>query len=614
MSMYLNYPYSFDTPIGYTKNPLPKRSYFNHYVHEDKRRESPPPPVTGLTLDKLPREIRVRIANELSQLDSFNLLRTCRSLYSSTLPRLYQNIIIDQNYSQFNKEYNYHQFEKVDLELSLFSCSYINSPYNFKKFLKNYITLYKSFTLQLLQHRYVEFPSIKSFSCIDLPDELNIYDHGLNELLIEFVQVQPHLKELIWLGTGFEYKYLEYLPNCKSLVNLSLNLKYSSYITEKRQTALAAYNMPYPLKIQFPNLTNLEIQNFNSLFMLREILVNVLFSIENIGDQLTKIKLSRSDNHLNDSLLLYPYDSLIGPSLPFKSHELNTFDSIFANPKVRFNRLTSLVLHDFLIEPDEADLFMKCVNLENLTTLELSSVTEYQQSFDGVDLKTSFLLRIVSKLTNLKHLRIDYRESIVDSVPKFLRLLPQSSKLQSLDLTIRYNRSKLRTFRHETTLYEEYAQSILLNDRDWTLEKLSIDIKEENLYCGDINISLPLPPMFYDCLSRCKNLKSLRFSPSSAEIHNEILEMVQSLSKLEFLDVFGTKAGGAPHMGLEMVHPSIYDEWFKVQHVAMLYCKSNKNLKYIRVNKCVFEHLRNDISPRDGIDRWFNQKVKLGFE
>lgn len=183
--------------------------------------------------------------------------------------------------------------------------------------------------------------------------------------------------------------------------------------------------------------------------------------------------------------------------------------------------------------------------------------------------------------------------------------------MKTLDLTIRYNRSKLSSYQSESILYEEYALAITSNNRLNTLTKLSIDLKEENSYCGDISISLPLPMVFYNKINQCQNLKSLRFSPSN---HNEIINMIEMLKKLQYLDVFGTNAGGAPHLGLEMVNPTFFDEWFKVQHIAMLYTRCNMNLKYVRVNKCVFENLGIEVCPRDGLNRWFDQIIRMGVD
>lgn len=157
-----------------------------------------------LTLDILPFEIRLIIANELSQFDCLNLLRVSKAMYESTISRLYQFIVVDQEYSRFNNEMEY-GFKRMKQEsinntqkhryVQHFSCTFINSPYNFKRFIKTYNQKLEK------EGDHEGFPYVRKFECIDLPDSLNIYDHELNDDLIHFFRNLSSLNQLIWLST-----------------------------------------------------------------------------------------------------------------------------------------------------------------------------------------------------------------------------------------------------------------------------------------------------------------------------------------------------------------------------------------------------------------------------
>lgn len=547
----------FNVPVGYAKNPL------GAAVRMRTPLVAPPPP-HGFTLEKLPHEIRAKIALALGQLDCLALLRVSRQMHASTAPRLYHNVKVDHNFSHFSKEYDG-------------ACSYIKTAYSLRKFLASGKRL----------------RAVRSFLCVELPP-LNVHDHEFQRLLTAFFSALHGLRALVWLDAGFEYRYLKVLPNCAAIVLLSLNLKHGSFVADLNRDRH---------RLVLPRLTAFLMDSCQLTLALRD-----LSALYSAACSLQFLQLSRSDHHLNDAQLLYPCLALADGNLRYNPSERNTISAIFkAND--HFDNLTTLLLNDFLLEPEEATLLMHSVDLGKLTTLELCSISEIQRSLP-THLTTSFLLRIVGGLSGLQHLLIDYRESITDSVPAFLQSLP-TDRLESLDLTIRFNRSKLITFANEAALYDSYSQALSMRDFQ-AIKKLSIDIKDENSYCADINLSLPLPTSFFPFIKSCRELQSLRLSPCDGEVRRDVVELVAYMANLRYLDVFGTKAGGAPHLGLEMVHPTVYDEWFKVQHVAMIYAQCNRCLKYIRVNKCIFENTGTEVSPRDGINRWFNQRVKMG--
>lgn len=585
------------------------------------------------SLDKLPFEIRLKVANQLSQFDCLNLLRTNRAMYSSTIPRLYQHIIIDQNYSQFNKEYDFRHYIFMDdfNDYEDFSCSYIKSSYNFKRFLQYYLRMHQS--LENNNAKFNKFgpsasyPYIRKIQCIDLPDSLNIYDYELNENLNNFFGKLTHLKELVWLNDNFRLEYLEMLPNYLSITTLVLNIKFSNYLSEFHSPtglefgSLEADDNSGKLMI-FPNLINFQIRPFQNSNRLIKIINNLLISCKPdiISEHLRILKLSRFDKDI--SVLVPPSQNLVTTSEISELNELDlgTINALFVRSELKYlNNLSILLFNNCLLTPDDSQTLINSVNLSNLKTLELKNISEYQRIHETVSnaeevisyLQKSFIVKIAPFLSSLEHLCIDYRESLTDSVPDFLKSIA-SDNLKSLDLTIRFNQSKLNSFNNDINeFYSAYSNAIISGNKCKTLVKLSIETKEENTFC---DLSIPIPSnFFYEELGNCLNLKSLRINPS--ECSEKIVTLIRNLPKLTKLDVFGSHAGGAPHLGSAMVHPTVYDEWFRVQDAATLYLKYNPNLKYVRINKCTFECIGDllQVIPRDGIDRWFNEHVRVGF-
>ena len=176
--------YLFNSPVGYSKKPLipPLINSSCQEKNEFHPNEIP----KRNRLDTLPFEVRAKIANELSQFDCLNLLRTNKAMYMSTMPRLYQHIVIDENYSQFNKEISFKYYEKTVKNRPDYrkehSCTFVKSSYNFRRLLTHYILLYET------KFKYCEpsniptssFPYIKTLKCLELPDSLNTYDHQLH--------------------------------------------------------------------------------------------------------------------------------------------------------------------------------------------------------------------------------------------------------------------------------------------------------------------------------------------------------------------------------------------------------------------------------------------------
>lgn len=616
--------YLFNSPVGYSKNPL-EPLILSQTQHENlPTLMNEKPQLNGL--DSLPFEVRAKIANELSQFDCLNLIRTNKAMYTSTMPRLYQHIVIDENYSQFNREISFKHYERPAEGNHGYvkenSCTFIKSSYSFRRLLTHYIVLYEN-KFKYCGPSYVNadnFPYIKTLKCIELPDSLNTYDHDLNDQISDFFTTLVHLRELVWLKDNFRLEYLNSLPNTNSIKTLILNIKFSNYLSEL-STSPSAHSDAELIssvsslkQLSFPQVTNFQIRPFQNSKRLQRIINNLLVceNTEQILYNLKVLKIARFDKDVN--VLVPPCQELVSSNADSLSDlDLYTIRSLYESKLDYLPNLEVLLLNNCLLTLDDADLLIEKVNLSNLKTFELKNVSEYHRyherevsSHDRPE--DSFLTRLVSHIDQLEHLALDFREAYTDTVWLFLSNL-RSRKLKSLDLIIRYNDTKLHAF---TTgdLYQCYAQALVSGYMTESVIKLSMEIKQENQFC---DLVIPLPTnYFYDQIGRFKKLKSLRINPNVSQDHYEVLQLVGSLPRLTYLDVFGAQAGGAPNLGLGMVHPTIYDDWFKVQHVAIMYFQQNPHVKYIRINKCVFER-KLEVVPRDGLDTWFSQLVRVGY-
>lgn len=510
----------------------------------------------------LPTEIKITIISLLSQYDCNNLLKTCKSLHNLATPRLYQNIIVDENYNHFSNENIYNLTYNQEM-----SCTYINNQHSLKRFIK---------TVNDESHCYKYH--IKKFQVYRLPKSLNIYE--LYPDLAIFFSKLFGLTDLIWNDSNFNSVWLHNIPEKHSLKKLCFFLK------DKLQ------KFPY-----FPNLEFFQYEPF-SLKTLPK----------NLSNNLSSLILSK--DRVSNCLLPNCYDLSVRSAEITHIHtkyydiDLKSISNIVSN--ISYLNLSKLSLNNVLITNSDADLLSKSINLSNLNDLNLNNISEYQ--ILNSPHHFSFLISLVPHLTNLKNLSLDYRQQDIDSIPEFLSQLNEH-KLKSLDLVIRLNQTK--NIGDGYDLYNDYG-SIILGFKNLT--KLSIEMKREVDNIADATnfhllADFPENLDFISQLHTLADLSSLRVNPNK-NIDN-LLDSVTKMDKLRYLDLFGSKAGISPSLGLGMVHPSVYDDWYKVQHVANKFNRRNSKINYIQVSDCVFECSKSNVIPRKGYDEWFKGKVRV---
>ncbi|EGV65418.1 hypothetical protein PSN45_002404 [Yamadazyma tenuis] len=538
--------YQFNSPIGYSKKPL---------VYDGRKKEGVGSgdgdavvwnPAKNVSLDKLPVEILSMIIHYLDQFDSLKLMMTNRIMYALVKPKLYENIIIDSNYSEFNKEFRsykfQHQHQMTNTTIKL-TATFIKSSYNFKRFLSAY-----------------DGTAVRRLQCISFPDSVTVLDGDVNDLIVRLFEKLRGLHELVWVPANFKMDFLRHLDlNSNTVISLVVNIRFN------RQNL--------QVLSRFRHLVNFQLGPYTSTDNLRQLVQFVDMS------KLRILKLWKSDTQSNicdpsaARLLDYPH-----------GHELEDVNILSTK---QFKCLTKLCLKEMFVCEGDFASFASSVSTSGLTKLEFKRITEYKTGHAD-----SFLLRLSRELQSITELMLDYRESHKDNIPEFLRNI---NHLHKLDLVVRNNDTK-------TFDAKQYSRSLQVHAD--TLAHLSLEIYHEK--------SLGFQPVAVDLqkvdLSHATKLESLRIN-STDEIDS--VRLVAQLPRLRYLNLFGMKAGGSPNLGLGMIHPTVFDEWFKVQHVALIYLENNGSLEYVKINSCLFECRDGEVVPREGIDNWFNEVVRV---
>lgn len=560
MANFLEYHLLLNAPIGYAKNPIRARSDVPRTVLEPNYTISPPPPGSR-TIDMLLPEILDKIAGLLSQTDTISLALTCKGLAKPCLDRLYSRVVVDSKYTEFNKEHSG-------------SFTYINQLYSLKKFFHTKRT-----------------KSIKALYVVSLPDLLWLDDPLMKKLQLEFFGSLSNLHELVWLASFFDTEYLVQLPSHSLLTRLEINVAHGSLEDSP--------------SLSFPNLESLSMRPFSCNSSVSRVMPQTL----------QKLKLAQFAE--DPAVLLPPARYLADPDdyLDHSRHERRRVGFRHESRKMGsdisdmvrrkglgvIHTLTGLSLDNFLVSEDDALRLANAVVLPQLRQLELKNVSEIGPVESS---RIGFLGQLGPRVPALQHLRLDFREASPDTVGPFLRGV---AELKSLDLVVRMNEVK-KSYVDINSMYVDYGETI---GNLQHLEHLCVEVREE---VELLDKTLPTPVPMLEGFTRLTKLRSLRLNGNEgAHAVEMFLDLLRKLPKLTILDVFGKWAGGPPNLGLGMVHPNVFDSWFKVQHVALLYWRVQTLIKYIRIRECVFEVRHGVANPRNHLDRWFDSQIRPGW-
>ncbi|ODV87533.1 hypothetical protein CANARDRAFT_195113 [[Candida] arabinofermentans NRRL YB-2248] len=267
----------------------------------------------------------------------------------------------------------------------------------------------------------------------------------------------------------------------------------------------------------------------------------------------------------------------------------------------RFPNLTKLSLINLIMKPNDLN---KLKSIENqLQFLEFTNI--YEISNDSSSILSSF------KPLNLKILKIDITQSLIDHVPQFINNLPYNT-LNELDITVRFNELKNLTL---DEILIDYIESI--KNQSQSLIKLSFEIICE---VRMVQFQQPLNKSQFNQLFNDITyplLKSLRFQLQFNELLSNKIQFFNSVPLISKLSIIGANSIER-HWGLGTTYPGIFDSWLRIQHLPLQLINDDPkpsihNLKYIKMNDCLFEIKNNDLIPRNTIDDWYDHETRVCF-
>lgn len=558
----------------------------------------------------LPIEIKTLITSHLSQHDLVNLARVSRSFYDAAMFSLYENVVIDSDYSFLNDPLR-DTGEKV---------TFIKTRYNLKKF------------MQLIRENSdTPFPMgmlVRSFKVINLPD--GISRNEVRSFIYDSIPNLTRLSSFYWKTNSsvLPLSLLDVLPNKEEITTLAFNVDLG------KTTSFTSNAFPSLTKISLAPFVNS--QNLSAFF--ESILLSEGETIEKLetlqlASELPSVLHKPSGNvssaqclvitkYMMDNNLQQPNTSESDRFIVYNQIDCGfwSFLNAIAKKGKRFESLKILDIHSANFLSTDSNEVCNIVNLKNLRTLCLSNINEIQFLPD-VDyevhdvsnlalryMKPSFLEGLLPNLRQLTKLKLDYRESMKDTVCEFIGALQTKANisLRELDIVIHWDDSKEAVWSSWETLAERYIAAILLHKK--TLRKLSLIATEDSKF---YELHKTIPANMLRSLKDCRHLQSLRLHGESLHPSGHLL--LSEFPDLHYLDLVGKEAGGPPHMGLQVVHDGVLDNWYRVIHVAITLAQGNPSLKFVRVDKCLFECGRSgNVSPKlDNLKNWFEKKTRV---
>jgi hypothetical protein len=529
-------------------------------------------------------------------------MRVNRAFFQSTVVRLYHTVIVDPSYSYFNQDVLFDSRPSS-------TATFIKMKYSIKTFLKT-MTQLTPIQVSDFGINHVSYSIfINKLQFVELPDGF-CTPFDLSFFAFMSIKRLEKLNRLYW-GSQKELSFetIHRIPNKENLNSLHVNIDFKRLQSPSDFEAFKG----------FKNLEKLSIQQFLNSFNLFHMFKCFMEDNEDIA-KLKVLRLSRLDSShgfiKNPSTSMLVLTSYIIENEPVKLSEydmsciLNLY-MLFKNSPRNLNDLGVFSLDSVVVTSADAIRLDTVMDLSKLEQLELKNITEVQFP-DGVNIPLSmnelcthldpgFLTSLGSKLKNLTRLCIDYRESLRDTVPDFIESI---ENLQELDVTIRWNVTKLCSVPSWKHLCESYIKAILKHAPK--LKKLSLETKEDSVFCDLHKL------IFTDCLLKLSGLSEIE----SLRLHGYALQpcaplLASTLPRLKYFELFGSSAGGAPHMGLQVVHDGVLDDWLRVRHVALNIAEQNPHVRFVKIDKCLFELKDHMAIPRDGLESWFERKMRV---
>ncbi|CEP62052.1 uncharacterized protein LALA0_S04e06656g [Lachancea lanzarotensis] len=579
------------TPIGHAGFPLP-HDYFNGSDYENPKSATPELlltddiPSTSSSISDLPFEIKIRVANLLSQYDLVNLARTSKKFRAVATQALYSKIVVDSRHS-----YLHDAHQNISDRVT-----YVKTRYNFTRLLRLISENGQNLGFLVKCLEIVNLPDgmrkseIRALMSCSLPTMTKLYRFycGSDTLSIppQLLQLLPNKRYVQTLAVNVDLRQdLEHLDTFANVQKLSI----SPFVDSDRLAAFLS-------KILVPAV----VENLKVLRMARED-TSALSRPSNKSLIVTAFMLN---NNLDQPDMVEGDEVVRNNDRDLKFWQF--LESVPIMQGRKFQNLEMLEISGVNVVPEDSLRVAKGLDLSALRFLALSDLQEVhiipEVDYEVTDftslalehMQLSFLGGLAPFLQNLQRLHLDFREPIKDSVHGFLRSLKEDAgvSLQELDLCIHWDDSKLALFPSWGALTQKYMASVLLHAA--SLRKLSLLAFHDHRF---YELPKQIPSETLLQLQQCHALESLRLHGES--LHPAGPSLVAKFDGLKTLDLVGRASGGPQHMALQAVHDGVLDNWFRVIHVAIALCRANPALKKVRIDHCLFECLPNGtVSPQ----------------
>lgn len=566
---------------------------------------------TRVTLNTLPAEIRVLIAQECLQADAFHLCLTSRNLYESTVSRLYQCIVFDSAHRHFNKEISYKRLKPGRFKNK--NGSAFNSSTNYTP-----NDSYFSYTsvrtvgglrrcMRTLRSDNVKASYVRRFECLN---SMDLPDLEIREFVKEVFPHMPNLACLIWdASPEITVDLVQQIACPERIETLCLDLALRNDTISRSITQMA-----------FPMLTHLTIRPYMSsdfLEMLARMVANSPDTMRNLRSLYLGRELHKSHEVGSGFAFasMNPQNGQGGGRTVDEQALQSFFGTLLKHSKTqRKLQLTQLGLDGITVHGSDFEILDQCVEFSTITHLYLAGTDitgtpendAIDQHNDQYDTWSPRLLSCLSfKLKKLHSLELDWSETAVDTVPTFLLTLPQ--RLRALSVKIRWNNSKARYLEWEP-LCIEYAEAIVAR-HSRCLKQLAIDGVEDMAFYDPFKAITSSALLE---LASCDQLTGLSIpapSPPPQPI-SSLDHLLGSLPKLRFFHLRNqhTKA----YLGQNVSY--LIEDWLRYKNVVEALTKAqmpSRALEFIKLEEYIFD-VRERNQPgviREGLLSWFDAQV-----
>lgn len=547
-------------------------------------------PKPSLSIETLPFEIRQIIAQECLQADAFHLCLSSKTLYQSTIERLYQCIIFDSAHRHFNKEVFYKRLKPTvtsDNDDKYFSYTSVRTVGGLRRCMKT------------LRSDSTKASYIKRFECLN---SMDLPDLEIRQFVKDVFPQMPNLACLVWdASPEITVDLLGKIANTQNIRTLCLDLALRNDVISQNI-----------IKMSFPMLTHLTLRPYlHSNFL--KLIAQMIINSESTVNNLKALYLGRELHKSHEVGSGFAFASMNPIQGVVDNQAISSFfGTLLSSGLKKKLKLTHLGLDGIIVTGTDFEIIDRCVDFETISNLHLAGtdltgeINEEQLHSHGPDFTTPrFLSNLASRLKNIKSLEMDWSEQVCDTVPTFLNKLPSS--LNSLSVKIRWNESKSYSATW-AQLCDQYIESIVGRHSN-SLTQLALDAVEDLSFKDPLK---PIPAAAIKKLTPCTKLTGLSVAtPASPPCPlSTIHHLIHHLPHLKFFHQRNQHI--KPYLGQNVSYR--IEDWVRYRHIVEGLISAqlpSKSLEFIKLEDLIFDLSCREQPPviREGLQTWFDENV-----